>query len=167
MAPTGRTLTREFCAFPYSLALALACLAHFGLVASQCDIAPLALTWSNITVTQDGLGVTRGIELGVGTPHQVFSFRPTTTLNNTRINNILNCGSASNDTCVGALGGGFDTSKSKSYSVSIKSQWNGSAIDTEDSESAYVYFNDDVGFQSQGDIDGFPVVMNSDVGGGK
>ena len=80
-------------------------------------------SWSNITVTQDGLGVTRGIELGVGSPHQIFAFRASTTLNNTRINNVLACGSAANNSCIGSLGGGFDTAKSKSYAVSIKSQW--------------------------------------------
>ena len=122
---------------------------------------------SNITVTQDGLGVTRGIELGVGSPHQVFSFRPATTLNNTRINNVLNCGSASNDSCIGSLGGGFDTTKSKTYTLSIKSQWNGSATDQESSTSSYVYFNDNVGFQSQGDVNGYPLVMESQEFAGK
>jgi hypothetical protein len=123
------------------LSLAIASLALSQRAEGQCNIAPLALmyvaplyqlyvrqalmshSWSNITVTQDGLGVTRGIELGVGSPHQIFAFRASTTLNNTRINNVLACGSAANNSCIGSLGGGFDTAKSKSYAVSIKSQW--------------------------------------------
>ncbi|KAF2871115.1 hypothetical protein BDV95DRAFT_595011 [Massariosphaeria phaeospora] len=155
----------SLCSFR-SLALASLAIASRASAQSQCNVQPLSLTWSNITVTQDGLGVTRGIELGVGSPHQVFSFRPSTTLNNTRINNVLNCGSAGNNSCIGGLGGGFEQSKSRTYSLSIKSQWNGSAIDQEDSTGAFVYFNDDVGFQSQGDVDGFPLVMESEVGGG-
>lgn len=145
-----------------------ACLALLDPSAAQCDVTPLTLTLSNITVTQDGVGVTRGIELGIGSPHQVFAFRPSTTLNNTRINNQLNCGSAgaSNNSCIGSLGGGFDPLKSETYAVSIRSQWNGSAVDDEDSTGAYVYFNDDVGFQSQGDVDGFPLVMHSEEFGG-
>ena len=137
------------------------------LIAAQCDIPPLTLTWSNITVTQDGLGVARGIELGIGTPHQIFAFRPSTTLNNTRINNVINCGSATNDSCIGGLGGAFDAPKSTSYAVSIKSQWNGSQVDAEDSTGAYVYFNDDVAFQENGNVDGFPLVMDSEVWGGE
>jgi hypothetical protein len=151
----------------FTLSLAALVIVQPRLVTAQCDIPPLTLTWSNITVTQDGLGVARGIELGIGSPHQIFAFRPSTTLNNTRINNVVNCGSASNDSCVGGLGGAFDATKSSSYSVSIKSQWNGSQIDDEDSTGAYVYFNDDVAFQENGHVDGFPLVMDSEVWGGK
>lgn len=106
-----------------------ALLALLTLAAAQCDISPLQLAWSNTTVSNDGLAVTRGIEVGIGTPNQIFAFRPATTLNNTRINNVLGCGSASNDSCVGGEGGVFDPSKSRTYEVSIKAQWNGSQID--------------------------------------
>lgn len=133
---------------------------------AQCGIPPLQLTWSNITVTEDGLGVARGVEVGIGTPNQVFAFRPSTTLNNTRINNVLSCGSAANDTCVGGLGGAFTPSKSATYSVSIKAQWNGSQIDAQSATGAYVYFNDEVDFQSNGRVIGFPLVMDSETGGG-
>lgn len=136
-------------------------------VYGQCDIPPLTLAWSNTTVSQDGLAVTRGIEIGIGTPIQIFAFRPETTLNNTRINNVLDCGSASNDTCVGAEGGVFTTAKSSTYSVSIKAQWNGSQIDEEDSTGSYVYLNDYVDFQTNGHVYGFPLVMDSEPGGGK
>jgi hypothetical protein len=151
----------------FLLILATLSIVQPSLITAQCDIPPLTLTWSNITVTQDGLGVARGIELGIGTPHQIFAFRPSTTLNNTRINNVINCGSAGNDSCIGSLGGAFDAPKSTSYAVSIKSQWNGSQIDDEGSTGAYVYFNDDVVFQENGNVDGFPLVMDSEVWGGK
>ncbi|KAF2679689.1 hypothetical protein K458DRAFT_445622 [Lentithecium fluviatile CBS 122367] len=131
---------------------------------SQCDTPPLTLTWTNTTVTQDGLGVARGIELSIGTPRQIFAFRPITALNNTRINNVLNCGSAANNSCVGELGGTFDPSKSESYAVSMKSQWNGTMAEEEDGKKAYVYLNDEVGFQGGGSVEGFPLVMSG--GGG-
>jgi hypothetical protein len=139
----------------------------FCSIHAQCDIPPLRLAWSNTTVTDDGLGVARGIEVGIGTPNQIFAFRPSSTLNNTRINNVLACGSAANDSCVGGLGGGFSPSKSSTYEVSIKAQWNGSQIDAQSSTGAYVYFNDEVDFQSNGHVQGFPLVMDSEPGGGK
>jgi hypothetical protein len=161
MAPSWRILS----SFTFSLAALF--IVQPCLVGAQCDIPPLTLTWANLSVTQDGLGVARGIELGIGTPHQIFAFRPSTTLNNTRINNVVNCGSATNDSCIGGLGGAFDSTKSTSYAVSIKSQWNGSQIDDEDDTGGYVYFNDDVAFQENGHVDGFPLVMDSEVWGGK
>jgi hypothetical protein len=148
------------------LGLAVSSITLSCFAVAQCSIPPLTLTWSNVTVTQDGLGVTRGIELGIGTPHQIFSLRPSTTFNNTQINNVLNCGTASNNSCVGGLGGVFDSSRPDSYIVSIKSQWNGSQVDEEDSTAAYVYFNDRVGFQKNGQVEGFPLVMSSEEWGG-
>ncbi|CAN9328871.1 unnamed protein product [Alternaria alternata] len=114
MAPSWRMLS----SFTFSLAALFS--VQPSLVGAQCDIPPLTLTWANLSVTQDGLGVARGIELGIGTPHQIFAFRPSTTLNNTRINNI----------------------------------------DDEDDTGGYVYFNDDVAFQENGHVDGFPLVMD-------
>ena len=135
-------------------------------VHSQCDVPPLKLAWSNTTVTESGLGVARGIEIGIGTPNQIFAFRPSTTLNNTRVNNVLVCGSAANDSCIGGIGGAFTPSKSRTYTVSIKARWNGSQIDTESPTGAYVYFNDAVDFQQNGHVEGFPLVMDSQSGGG-
>jgi hypothetical protein len=40
-------------------------------------------------------------------------------------------------------------------------------VDQESAQGSYVYFNDDVGFQSQGDVNGYPLVMESQEGGGK
>ncbi|KAK4895671.1 hypothetical protein LTR27_006152 [Elasticomyces elasticus] len=133
---------------------------------AQCDIPPLALAWTNTTVTADGLGVTRGVEMVIGTPNQIFALRPYTALNNTRVNNVADCGSVSNDTCIGGQGGVFSSQASSTYSVSIKGNWNGSEVDEEDSTGSYVYFNDKVSFLSAASVHGFPVVMESEPDGG-
>ena len=128
----------------------------------NCDIQPLSLPWGNVTVSTNGVAVTRGLELGIGTPNQIFSVRPSTTLNNTRLSNVLDCGSEANTTCVGGKGGVYDSSKSSSFLVSIKDRWNGSSFDTETATGSYVYFNDLVNFQSNATLYGFPLVEDSD-----
>ncbi|KAG4413079.1 hypothetical protein IFR04_013801 [Cadophora malorum] len=124
----------------------------------ECSIPPLYLPWRNIAVSLDGLAVTRGIELGIGTPSQIFSLRPATTLNNTRISNVLECVSLTNTTCIGAAGGVFDATKSSTYEVSIRSAWNGSQADQETATGSYVYFNDVLKFERNGSVLGFPLV---------
>ena len=133
----------------------------------NCAVKPLSLPWSNVTVSTNGIAVTRGIELGIGTPNQIFSLRPSTTLNNTRLSNVLDCVSETNTTCVGGKGGVYDSSKSSTYAVSIKDRWNGSTIDTETGTGAYVYFNDLINFQSDASVPGFPLVEDSDLTSGK
>ena len=140
---------------------------HAAAVSVDCSVAPLSLPWSNITVSANGVAVTRGIELGIGTPNQIFSLRPSTVLNNTRIANVLDCGSASNTSCVGGKGGVFDSSRSSTFAVSLKNRWNGSAADTETATGAYVYFNDVIGFHANGTVLGYPLVMNSDLVSGR
>ena len=132
-----------------------------------CDITPLLLDWSNITVSANGVAITRGIEVGVGTPNQIFALRPSTTLNNTRLSNVIDCVSESNSSCVGAKGGVYDSSKSSTFSVSLKDRWNGSQADLERVTGAYVYFNDLLNFQLNGSIKGCPLVENSDVAAGE
>ncbi|KAH7305129.1 aspartic peptidase domain-containing protein [Rhexocercosporidium sp. MPI-PUGE-AT-0058] len=131
----------------------------------ECSIPPLYLPWRNITVSLDGLAVTRGIELGIGTPSQIFSLRPATTLNNTRISNVLECVSLSNISCIGAAGGVFDATKSSTYEVSIRNAWNGSQADQETATGSYVYFNDVLKFERNGSVLGFPLV-NAGLDGG-
>jgi len=132
----------------------------------SCDVLPLVLPWTNTTVSADGLAVTRGIEVGIGTPNQIFSFRPDTTINNTRIYNVLDCVSISNTSCVGGKGGVFDSTKSSTYIVSIKDRWNGSAADAETASGSYVYFNDVMDFQENGTVNAFPLVMDSELNQG-
>lgn len=133
----------------------------------NCNVTPLSLPWSNVTVSTNGVAVTRGIELGIGTPNQIFSLRPSTTLNNTRISNVVDCGSEANTSCIGGKGGVYDSSNSSTFSVSIKDRWNGSAADTETATGSYVYFNDFIDFQNNGSIWGFPLVEDSDLVSGK
>ena len=133
----------------------------------NCDIAPLSLPWSNVTVSTNGVAVTRGVEIGIGTPNQIFSLRPSTTLNNTRLSNVVDCGSEANTSCVGGKGGVYDSSKSSTFVVSIKDRWNGSAADTETATGSYVYFNDFIAFRSNGSILGFPLVEDSDLTSGE
>ncbi|KAL8958160.1 MAG: hypothetical protein Q9193_004727, partial [Seirophora villosa] len=135
-------------------------------VSVDCSVPPLSLPWSNITVSTNGVAVTRGIELGIGTPNQIFSLRPSTVVNNTRIANVLDCGSDTNTSCVGAKGGVYDSSKSATFVVSLKTRWNGSAADTETATGAYVYFNDHLNFHANGTVLGYPLVMNSDLAAG-
>ncbi|KAL9048292.1 MAG: hypothetical protein Q9206_006111 [Seirophora lacunosa] len=135
-------------------------------VSVDCSVPPLSLPWSNITVSTNGVAVTRGIELGIGTPNQIFSLRPSTVVNNTRIANVLDCGSDTNTSCVGAKGGVYDSSKSSTFVVSLKTRWNGSAADTETATGAYVYFNDHLNFHANGTVLGYPLVMNSDLAAG-
>lgn len=140
---------------------------HTAAVSVDCSVPPLSLLWSNITVSANGIAVTRGIELGIGTPNQIFSLRPSTVLNNTRVANVLDCGSATNTSCVGGKGGVFDSSKSSTFVVSLKNRWNGSEADTETATGAYVYFNDVINFQANGTVLGYPLVMNSDLVSGR
>ena len=136
-------------------------------VSVDCSVPPLSLPWSNITVSKDGVAVSRGIELGIGTPNQVFSFRPSTTVNNTRVANVHTCGSEANTSCVGAKGGVFDSSQSSSFVLSLKTRWNGSATDSEGDTGAYVYFNDVMDFQAKGSLLGYPMAEDSVLYDGK
>lgn len=133
----------------------------------NCDVAPLSLPWSNVTVSTNGVAVARGLELGIGSPNQIFSLRPSTTLNNTRLSNVLDCGSEANTSCVGGKGGVYGSSKSSTCSVSIKDRWNGSAADTETATGSYVYLHDFIDFQSNDSIWGFPLVEDSDLVSGR
>ncbi|KAL8669108.1 MAG: hypothetical protein Q9168_006289 [Polycauliona sp. 1 TL-2023] len=144
----------------------VSCALHVTASSVDCSVAPLSLSWSNITVSADGVAVTRGIELGIGTPNQIFSLRPSTTVNNTRIANTLDCGAKSKTSCIGGKGGVFDSSKSSTFVVSLKNRWNGSAGDSESATGAYVYFNDVIDFQANGTVLGYPLVQDSDLTSG-
>ena len=111
--------------------------------------------------------MTRAIAIGIGTPTQIFALRPSTALNNIRVNNVADCVSTANNSCVGSLGGVFDQSQSSAYTVAVKGAWNGSHVENEESEGAYVYFNDRVTFERRGYAYGFPVALDSDQDGGR
>lgn len=90
------------------------------------DAPPLLLPWTNITVSKDGNAVARGIELGVGTPNQIFSLRPSIGDVNTWLFNLATCGSASNDSCIGTAGGAYDSQSSSTFQLTTQARWNGS-----------------------------------------
>jgi len=140
---------------------------------SVCPIKPLSLPWRNVTVSSDGLAITRGIEIGIGNPNQIFSFRPSTKSNNTRIFSKFNCGNetagANFTACVGSNGGEFDSTKSSTFSVSIQDKWNGSLLDIGNQlapASSYVYFNDEIDFDKKGSVLGYPIILDTMIGEG-
>jgi hypothetical protein len=124
------------------------------------NAAPLQLPWTNVTVSNDGFAVSRGIEAGIGTPNQIFSLRPSVDLNNTFLFNIADCGSASNSTCIGGKGGVYDPSKSSTYAVTIKDRWNGTD-GYEIGQGNFIFFNDNIEFQQNGTVDGYPMFTDS------
>ena len=120
-------------------------------------VAPLQLPIANYSVTQDGVGITRGIELGIGTPQQAFSLFPGASFQNVFAFNSADCGNASNDSCIAIKGGVFSSKASSSFVQSIRTQWNGTQ---EDDEGADIYFNDVLSYGSTGQSPGFPIIMN-------
>jgi Eukaryotic aspartyl protease len=119
---------------------------------------PLMLPWTNVTVSKDGNAVARGIELGVGTPNQVFSLRPSVGDVNTWLFNMATCGSASNDSCIGFEGGAYDPQASSTYQLTTQARWNGSQSTNE--QGSFIYFNDDINFGQNGTAYGYPMFLD-------
>jgi hypothetical protein len=119
--------------------------------------SPLLLPWTNVTVSQDGVAITRGIEVALGTPKQVFSLIPSIGDNDMFVFNIADCISASNDTCIAGRGGVFDSSKSNTYELTTQSDWNGTY---EVTQGSYIYFNDELNVGYDGLVYGYPVLMD-------
>jgi len=122
------------------------------------DAPPLLLPWTNVTVSKDGNAVVRGIELGVGTPNQIFSLRPSVGDVNTWLFNIATCGSASNDSCIGLEGGAYDPQDSSTYQLTTQARWNGSQSTNE--QGSFIYFNDDINFGRNGTAYGYPMFLD-------
>lgn len=121
--------------------------------------SPLLLPWTNVTVSDDGKAVSRGIEIGVGTPVQVMSLRPAIVSNNLFLFNVAECGSAANSTCLGNHGGVYDPTKSSTYEPSTKAQWNGT-LGRDTDAGSYIYLNDDLSYGTTGRETEFPLFMN-------
>src|SRR4051794_20633118 len=119
---------------------------------------PLLLPWTNVTVSKDGNAVARGIELGVGTPNQIFSLRPSVGDVNTWLFNMATCGSASNDSCIGFAGGAYDPQSSSTYHLTTQARWNGSQSTNE--QGSFIYFNDDITFGHNGTAYGYPMFLD-------
>lgn len=120
---------------------------------------PLGLSWQNITVSDDGKAISRGIGLAIGNPQQIVSLRPSVGDDNTWLFNQADCVSSTNDSCIGDKGGVFDSSLSKSYAQTIEAAWNGSQ-DRALSQGAYIYFNDQIRFGNNGSAAGFPLLLD-------
>ncbi len=120
---------------------------------------PLGLSWQNITVSDDGLAISRGIGLAVGNPQQIVSLRPSIGDDNTWFFNSADCVSSKNDSCIGLKGGVFDPSSSHTYEQTIEAAWNGSH--TQDvTNGAYIFFNDEIRFGNNGSATGFPLLLD-------
>jgi hypothetical protein len=122
------------------------------------DAPPLLLPWTNITVSKDGNAVARGIELGVGTPNQIFSLRPAVGDVNMWLFNMATCGSASNDSCIGTAGGAYNSQSSSTYQLTTQARWNGSQSVNE--QGSFIYFNDEINFGQNGTAYGYPMFMD-------
>jgi hypothetical protein len=121
------------------------------------DAPPLLLPWTNITVSKDGNAVA-GIELGVGTPNQIFSLRPAVGDVNMWLFNMATCGSASNDSCIGTAGGAYNSQSSSTYQLTTQARWNGSQSVNE--QGSFIYFNDEINFGQNGTAYGYPMFMD-------
>lgn len=119
--------------------------------------SPLLLAWNNVTVSQDGVAITRGIEVALGSPKQVFSLIPSIGDNDMFVFNIADCISASNDTCIAERGGVFDSNSSTTYQLTTQSAWNGTY---EVTQGSYIYFNDELNVGYGGVVPGYPVFMD-------
>ncbi|KAJ4985395.1 aspartic-type endopeptidase [Stagonosporopsis vannaccii] len=108
---------------------------------------PLILPWTNNSVSAAGTILSRGISFSVGTPPQPFSLTPSTLSTNLFLNSAAECVAATNSSCIGQLGGVYDSATSTSFAQVDYSTWGGSR-DTVDLAlaSSYVFFDDAVTF---------------------
>ncbi|RAR01092.1 hypothetical protein DDE82_006781 [Stemphylium lycopersici] len=108
---------------------------------------PLLLPWTNNSVSAAGTILSRGISFAIGTPPQPFSLTPSTLSDNVFINNAAECTAATNSSCIGQLGGIYDSATSTTFAEVDYATWTGSreSIDLA-SASSYIFFNDATGF---------------------
>jgi hypothetical protein len=123
-------------------------------------VPPMLLPWTNVTVSKDGNAVSRGIEVGVGTPNQVFSLRPSIGDVNMWLFNLATCGSASNDSCIGTAGGAYSSGSSSTFQLTTQARWNGTQSVIEQSSGSFIYFNDVIDFGQNGTVYGYPMFMD-------
>ena len=123
----------------------------------QNGASPVFFQWTNVTINIDQT-VTRGFPVGIGTPQQVVSLRPSSSDNNLYVVNAQTCRPTYNDTCEGQFGGLFNVSQSTTYVEVTQALWNGTYEPNPDHLSD-IYFNDVLSF---GNIilDGYPAFMD-------
>lgn len=122
----------------------------------------LLLPWTNNTVSAVGNSLARGIAFAVGSPAQSFSLTPSTLSDNVFINNAAECGGTTNNSCIGQLGGVYDSSASTTFSEMSYADWPGSRETIElESASSYIFFDDAVGLKATGNkFASFPMLTN-------
>ena len=109
--------------------------------------APLLLPWTNATAAAGGAVLSRGITFTVGTPPQPFALNPSTFSNNLFVNNVAECVDAKNLSCIGQVGGVFDSSASTSFVTIDYANWGGSRDGMElASRGSYNFFEDAIAF---------------------
>lgn len=108
---------------------------------------PLVLPWTNNSVSAAGTILSRGISFSVGTPPQPFSLTPSTLSNNLFLNSAAECKAATNSSCIGQLGGIYDSTTSTSFAQVDYSTWGGSRDSVDlGLASSYIFFDDAVAF---------------------
>lgn len=123
------------------------------------SVAPLQLPITSASTTINANGLTQGIALSIGDPHQLFSLRPSVADNDTWVYNIESCSNTSDYACIARLGGLYDPKASHSSQVTNNvNSWNGS-IDSELQPSgSFLFFNDIFLTGGNGPIYGYPFV---------
>ena len=119
---------------------------------------PLQLPLTNVTVSSNGIAVSRGVEIGIGTPQQIVSLQITLNDFDMFVTNAQNC----NETeakCAARLGGIFDSSKSSTYNRARKSEWNGTTPAEVFSSSNYIFFNEHIEYGSGASANALPLIM--------
>lgn len=121
---------------------------------------PLGLSWGNVTVSDDGKAIARGIGVGIGSPQQIVALAPSIGDDNTWLFNAADCVSAANSTCIGAKGGVFNKTLSHTFQQTTQAAWNGSDQASEFESGSYIFFNDVLNFGDDGSSPGFPLYMD-------
>ncbi|KAI4911232.1 uncharacterized protein J4E92_010287 [Alternaria infectoria] len=117
---------------------------------------PLLLPWANNTVSADGTVLTRGISFAIGTPPQPFSLTPSTLSDNLFINNAAECVAATNTSCIGQLGGIYDSATSTTFKEVDYATWTGSRESVDLAyASSYIFFDDAAAFGLKPDANKF------------
>jgi hypothetical protein len=118
----------------------------------------MILPWTNLSITGDQNAINRGVQVGIGTPPQLFSLLPTTADRDIYIANKADCAPSYNDSCVGAYGGVYDYRASSTFLKTTQAQWNGT-YEPNPAGLAFVYFNDVFQF-GNATAYGFPLFMD-------
>ncbi|KAJ9156054.1 Aspartic-type endopeptidase [Pleurostoma richardsiae] len=129
----------------YDLVLSATCLgatvvfsAGMARAAGNCSVAPLVLPVKNVTFP-DGIAENRGIEIILG--NQVQGLRMSTTINNTRVRNALDCVSDDVETklaCEGSSGSVYSTTDGTFDRVYDLDEWNVTVVDPQPSDGTTV-----------------------------